>query len=105
MRILLTLSLVTAAAVAQAEDADKAADQAKITQCETLGGIVTQLVELRQGGKGENRAIRTLTKGKSAVDEKYQPVVQFLSGWVYSLTEDELTYEPGKKYTESCLAQ
>lgn len=101
MRIILSLSLVAAATVAQAEEVD----EAKLMQCETLGGIVTQLVELRQDGKRENRAIRTLTKGKSAVDEKYQPVVQFLSGWVYSLTEDELTYEPGKKYTESCVAQ
>lgn len=101
MRIILSLSLVAAATVAQAEEVD----EAKLMQCEALGGIVTQLVELRQDGKRENRAIRTLTKGKSAVDEKYQPVVQFLSGWVYSLTEDELTYEPGKKYTESCVAQ
>lgn len=101
MRILLTLSFVMTAAAAQAEEVD----EAKVMQCETLGGIVTQLVELRQDGKRENRAIRTLTKGKSAVDEKYQPVVQFLSGWVYSLTEDELTYEPGKKYAETCIAQ
>ena len=101
MRILLTLSFVMTAGAAQAEEVD----EAKVMQCETLGGIVTQLVELRQDGKRENRAIRTLTKGKSAVDEKYQPVVQFLSGWVYSLTEDELTYEPGKKYAETCIAQ
>ena len=101
MRILLTLSLVAAASVAQADEAE----DAKIAQCEALGGIVTQLVELRQAGKRETRAVRTLTKGKSAVEERYQPVVQFLSGWVYSLTEDELTYEPGPKYTEACLNQ
>ena len=101
MRVLLTLGFVMTAATAQAKEVD----EAKVAQCEALGSIVTQLVELRQDGKREKRAIRTLTKGKTAVDEKYQPVVQFLSGWVYTLTEDELTYEPGVKYTESCLAQ
>lgn len=101
MRVLLTLGFVMAVASAQAEEVD----EAKVAQCEALGGIVTQLVELRQDGKREKRAIRTLTKGKTAVEEQYQPVVQFLSGWVYTLTEDELTYEPGAKYTESCLAQ
>lgn len=101
MRVLLSLSLLLSAAAVSAEEVD----EAKMTQCEALGGIVTQLVELRQDGKREKRAIRTLTKGNSAVEEKYQPVVQFLSGWVYTLTKDELTFEPGKKYTESCLTQ
>lgn len=101
MRILLTTSFVLAASFATAEEVD----EAKVAQCEALGGIVTQLVELRQDGKREKRAIRTLTKGNSAVEEKYQPVVQFLSGWVYSLTKEELTFEPGVKYTESCLTQ
>lgn len=101
MRYILTLVLFFSAGGATA---DEAADK-KAQQCADLGAIVTQLVELRQDGKREARAIRTLTKGKSAVDEQYQPVVQFLSGWIYSLTEEELTYEPGPKYTEACLAQ
>lgn len=99
MRLLLALSLVFSAGAVQAEATDKA------EQCDALGGIVTQLVELRQDGKREKRSVKILTKGKTAVDEKYQPAVQFLSGWVYSLTDDELTYEPGKKYTEACLEQ
>lgn len=101
MRFVLTLGFVMTAGFVQAEEADAA----KQEQCDALGAIVTQLVDLRQDGKREKRAVRTLTNGKSAVDEKYQPVVQFLSGWVYSLTEEELTFEPGPKYTEACLAQ
>lgn len=101
MRVALTCGLILAASIVQAEEVD----DAKVQQCEALGGIVDQLVELRQEGKRENRAIRRLTKGKNAVEERYQPVVQFLSGWVYALTEDELTFEPGAKYTEACLTQ
>jgi len=101
MRVALTLSLILAASFAQAEEVD----DAKVQQCDALGGIVDQLVELRQDGKREQRAIRTLTKGRNAVEERYQPVVQFLSGWVYALTEDELTFEPGAKYIDACLAQ
>ncbi len=101
MGIALTVGFVLMASLAQADDAK----DAKTQQCEDLGAIVDQLVELRQDGKRENRAIRKLTKGKTAVEERYQPVVQFLSGWVYALTEDELTYEPGAKYTEACLSQ
>lgn len=101
MRFALTVALILTASLSQAADGN----DAKAQQCEDLGAIVTQLVDLRQDGKREKRAIRTLTKGKTAVEEKYLPVVQFLSGWIYSLTEDELTYEPGKKYAEACLKQ
>ncbi|MFY0597483.1 MAG: hypothetical protein JXQ85_13710 [Cognatishimia sp.] len=99
MRIGLTLGFLLAATFAQADEAK----QAKQDQCDALGAIVTQLVELRQDGKREKRAIKTLTQGKYAVEERYQPTVQFLSGWVYSLTEQELTFEPGKKYAEACV--
>lgn len=101
MRIGLTLGFVLAATFAHAEEAEVSKEE----QCEALGGIVTQLVALRQDGKREKRAIRTLTQGKTAVEERYQPVVQFLSGWVYSLSEEELTFEPGPKYAEACLEQ
>lgn len=97
--ILMTQLGLTPAAMA--EDVDPA----KAAQCDALGGVVDQLVALRQEGKRENRAIRNLTKGKSAVDEPLRPAVQFLSGWVYSLSEDEMTFEPGAKYAETCKAQ
>lgn len=101
MRIALICGFIFAAASAQADKTDVQ----KAEQCDALGAIVTQLVDYRQDGKRESRAVRLLTKGKTAVDEKYQPAVQFLAGWIYALTEEELTYEPGKKYAEACLAQ
>lgn len=101
MRVGVTLALILAANMATADETT----DAKAAQCEALGGIVDQIVVLRQEGKRENRAIRTLTKGKSAIDESLQPAVQFLAGWVYAMSENELTFEPGAKYAEACKAQ
>ncbi|MDC0736857.1 hypothetical protein N6L24_01070 [Cognatishimia sp. SS12] len=101
MRIALTCAVIFAASQSWAEEAG----DPKAAQCDALGGVVTQLVALRQDGKRENRAIRMLTKGNAAIDEPLRPAVQFLAGWVYSLTDDELGFEPGPKYAEACKTQ
>ena len=106
MRVVTPIALILMAQMgltpaAMAEEVDPA----KAAQCDALGGVVDQLVALRQEGKRENRAIRILTGKKSEVEEGLRPAVQFLSGWVYSLTEDELTFEPGAKYAETCKTQ
>lgn len=101
MRIAITLAMILTAQVAVADEAE----DAKAAKCDALGGVVEQIVALRQDGKRENRTIRMLTKGKSAIDEPLRPAVQFLSGWVYSLSEDEMGFEPGNKYAEACKSQ
>ncbi len=106
MRVATPIALILMAQMgfttaAAAEDVDPA----KAAQCDALGGVVDQLVTLRQEGKRENRAIRMLSGDKSDVEESLRPAVQFLSGWVYSLSDAELTFEPGAKYAETCKTQ
>jgi hypothetical protein len=104
MRAFLLIGLMILGGIAAAEDAPQVSIDLSTEQCNALGDVVDEITALRIEGKRQRRAIRVLTKGKTAVEERWQPAVPGLAEFVYSLNEDQLANDPGQAWRDACNA-
>jgi hypothetical protein len=81
------------------------AASAKEENCTKHADIIDQLVELRLKGKSEKKAIRTLTEGDGAWDEKYHIAVQQYAGWIYSQPRRDAKKHQREPFIKACISQ
>ena len=73
--------------------------------CAPSGGIVQAAVEARIGGQDAPAAIRAISDALPEDRKSYEPAVQPLVDWVYTLPEEQLGAEVAEAYIAACEAQ
>lgn len=81
------------------------AAQAENPICATSGDIVTAAVEARGAGSTSPEAIKAISADYTGDKSRYQPAVQPLVDWVYSLSDEQLGDGVSEAYVAACLAQ
>lgn len=73
--------------------------------CAPTGAIVTRAVEARTAGQGAPDAIKAISADMAGELAAYEPAVQPLVDWVYSLEEADLAQDVADSYVTQCEAQ
>jgi hypothetical protein len=73
--------------------------------CAPTGEIVGRAVEARVAGQGAPDAIKVISADMTGDLASYEPAVQPLVDWVYSLEEAELAQDVPGSYVTQCEAQ
>ncbi len=79
--------------------------QAENPMCVTSGDIVQAAVEARSADLDAPEAIKTISADYTGDKARYQPAVQPLVDWVYSLSDEQLGDGVSEAYVAACLAQ
>lgn len=94
-KTLLTLALIAAPMMAQAEN----------PICAPSGAIVQAAVDARLAGQGSVEAISTISDNLPEDQKNFVPAVQPLVDWVYTLTDEQLGPGVAEAYVAACEAQ
>lgn len=73
--------------------------------CAPTGEIVGRAVEARKSGENAPDSIKAISADMTGDLAAYEPAVQPLVDWVYSLTETEMTEDVAGSYITQCEAQ